>query len=39
MSMSTIILISIAVISLGISAYSLVAYIIERQTKTFRSHR
>lgn len=38
MNMSTIILISIAVISLGISLYSLVSYLIERQAKTFKSH-
>lgn len=39
MSMSTVILIGIAIVSLGISLYSLVSYVIERQTKSFRSYR
>ncbi len=38
MSTSTMILMGIAVISIGISLYSLVTYIIERQVKTFKSH-
>lgn len=39
MSISTVVLMGIVIVSLGISLYSLVSYVIERQTKNFRSYR